>query len=527
MDRFNQLKNLFNGGRITRRHFLKQASMLGVSVVLANSFINSSYAATPKKGGKLRVAAFGGATSDSLDPATLLSTAPAIVVRGQLLNNLVGISADGMPTPELATSWESPDAKKWVFQLRKGVEFHNGKPFSAEDVIFSLNHHRGEKSKSAARVIMEQAEDIKADGKYTVIIQLKEGNADYPFLMFDYHLGIMPAGTTDFNAGIGTGPFSLVDWEPGVRTLTKRNPNYWREGRPYFDEVETLAIRDTNARVTALKTGEVDIIDRVDPKIANLLDRSKDIEIIDAFGNQHYTMPMLTNVAPFDNNDVRLALKFAVDREELFKKVLHGHGSIGNDHPIGPTQRYFDVDLPQRSYDPDKARYHMKKAGLENYTFKLSTSEGAFPGAVDAAVLYKEQAAKAGINIEVVREPEDGYWKNVWMKKPWSTCYWGGRITEDWMFSTTYTSEAKWNDTFWKNERFDKLLKEARVELNKTKRQEMYSEMQRTIHNEGGVVIPLFASWIHAATSRLKHGKLSGVWPYDAYTGFERWWFEG
>ena len=95
------------------------------------------------------------------------------------------------------------------------------------------------------------------------------------------------------------------------------------------------------------------------------------------------------------------------------------------------------------------------------------------------------------------------------------------------MFSTTYTSEAKWNDTFWKNERFDKLLKEARVELNKAKRQEMYSEMQRTIHNEGGVVIPLFASWIHAASTRLKHGKLSGVWPYDAYTGFERWWFEG
>jgi peptide/nickel transport system substrate-binding protein len=139
----------------------------------------------------------------------------------------------------------------------------------------------------------------------------------------------------------------------------------------------------------------------------------------------------IKDVPPFDNNDVRLALKYAIDREELVKQILRGFGQVDNDHPIGPNQRYFASELPQRTFDPENARFHMKKAGMEGETLKMHVGDAAFAGAIDTAVLIQDQAAKAGIKIGVVREPDDGYWSNVWMKKPWSACYWGGRPTED------------------------------------------------------------------------------------------------
>ena len=106
-------------------------------------------------------------------------------------------------------------------------------------------------------------------------------------------------------------------------------------------------------------------------------------------------------------------------------------------------------------YDPEKARHYLKKAGLENHVFKIHPSDAAFEGAVDTAILFKEHAAKAGIKIDVVREPADGYWTNVWMKKDWSFSFWNGRPTEDWTFSLAYAGDAAWNECFWKNEKFD------------------------------------------------------------------------
>ena len=186
---------------------------------------------------------------------------------------------------------------------------------------------------------------------------------------------------------------------------------------------------------------------------------------------------------------------------------------------------YHASKLPQRSYDPDKAKFHLKKAGLDKLTVPLHAADAAFGGAVDAAVLYKEHASKAGINIEVVREPNDGYWSDVWMKKPWCMCYWGGRPTEDWMFSTAYAAGAPWNDTFWEHERFNKLLVEARAELDEAKRREMYVEMQRIVCDEGGVVIPMFNNYVFAMRANVQHGEMAANWTLDGNKGMERWWF--
>jgi peptide/nickel transport system substrate-binding protein len=522
------LTEMFHQKKISRRQFISGLSALGVAAALTPSFLaGNAFAATPKKGGVLRIACTGGSTTDSLDPGTLTSQYNQFL-NFQMRNCLVEIDHKSNAIPELAESWEpSPDAVKWTFKLRKGVEFHNGKTFDAKDVVYTINYHRKENSKSGAKGLLDPIKEIKADGKHTIVFTLNGGNADFPYILADYHLTIFPDGTIgpEFEKGIGTGGYVLKSWEPGVRALSIRNPNYWKEGRAHFDEVQTLSIVDTNARTNALKTGLIDVMDRPDLKTVQLFKRLKNIQIISKTSGSHSTVPMLFNTQPYDNNDVRLGLKYALDREEQVKKILKGYGSVGNDHPIAPNIKYHAADLPQRTFDPDKAKFHMKKAGMLDHTFKLHTSEGGFAGAVDSALLYQQSAAKAGIKIQVVKEPSDGYWSNVWMKKPWSMSYWSARPTADLMFTTAYAADANWNETYWKNERFNKLLIGARAELDEKKRSEMYYEMQQIVSDQGATVVPMFSDIVVAANKKLGYENFGAGLDLDDARGHERWWY--
>jgi peptide/nickel transport system substrate-binding protein len=238
---------------------------------------------------------------------------------------------------------------------------------------------------------------------------------------------------------------------------------------------------------------------------------------------------MRADASPFDNYDFRMACKLSVDREELVAKILSGHGAIGNDHPISTANPYHNGDLAQRTFDPDKAAYHLKKAGYDGSKVQLSASDAAFAGAVDSALLIKESASKSGLNIEVVREPKDGYWSNVWNKKPWSACYWGGRPTEDWMFTAAYMADGKWNDTAWRTgdsaDRFNKLVFMGRAEVDLAKRREIYYECQTLINDDGGALIPMFANNVHALSKNLAHGAVAANWELDGGKAAERWWF--
>ena len=528
MSELDYYSRLLELGKISRREFMGRALAAGATVALASTLASGALqAATPKKGGRLRIGSAGGSTTDSLDPATITDTMMQIISQGQLRNSLTEVDAEGNLIPELAESWDSsPDAAVWTFKLRKGVEFHNGKSFEAQDVIDSINHHRGAESKSAAKGIVDPIKELKADGNNTVVFTLDGGNADFPFIMSDYHLTIQPAGTENLSDGVGTGGYMLADYEPGVRALTKRNPNFWKQGKAHFDEVETIGIADVNARTNAVSTGEIDVMNRADLKTVHLLKRKPGIEIINVTGTKHYTLAMRTVAAPFDDNDVRLAMKYAIAREEIVEKVLRGSGVVGNAHPLAPTTRFFAKDLPQRKYDPDKAKFHLKKAGRLGETFQLSTSDAAWDGAVDAAVLYKERAAKAGFNLEVIREPKDGYWDNVWLKKPWTAVFWSGRPTEDWMFSMAYAKGASWNDTVWEHDRFNMLLKAGRAELDVDTRRDIYVEMQQIVRDEGATIVHAFAADLHAASDKLGHGKVGGNWEFDGFRIAERWWFK-
>ncbi len=515
--------------RFTRRELLiagaGSAALLGLGPLAGRS----ARAAEPKSGGRLRVGIGAGSTTDTLDPATFTDNYMQFVGFGGMRNCLTEINAARELVGELAEGWEaSPDAKVWTFTLRSDVEFHNGKTLDAEDVVASFNHHRGEDSTSTVKTLLDSVVDIRADGPDTVVFELAAGNADWPYIVSDYHFGIMPAddeGGVDARSGIGTGGYVIQQYEPGVRSLLSRNPNYWKAGHAHFDEVEVLSIVDVAARTNALSTGEIHLMDRCDLKTVHLLQRNRNVQIVEVTGSQHFTAPMHTDRAPFDNNDVRLALKYAVDREDLVQKILRGHGKPGNDSPITPATAYY-AELEQRSYDPERARYHLKQAGLESLQVDLSAADAAFAGAVDAAVLYKEHAAAAGININVVREPNDGYWSNVWLKKPWCMCYWGGRATADWMFSTGYAADAAWNDTNWKHERFNELLLAARAELDQERRQAMYTEMQRLVRDEGGTAVLMLANYVGAHSTDLAHPEqLGNNMDMDGMKAIERWWF--
>ena len=531
---FNErITNLVKKGQrnqINRRDFMQGMMATGMTIASASTLWSSQVMAqSPNKGGTFRIGKGHGGTTDKLDPGHHENGFTIAMVQG-MNNYLTEIGADSSVIPELAESWEaSPDAVTWTFKLRKGATFHNGKDITADDVIASINHHRGEASQSAAKPIVGPVEQMKSDGKHTVVFTLNTGNADFPYIVSDYHLPILPAnadGSLDWESGVGSGAYVLKNFDPGVRADFEKNPNYWKTDRGHFDSVEMVAITDPASRTNALVSGEVDAIDKVDLKTVNLLERKSGIDIHQVIGTQHYTFPMRTDIAPFDNNDVRLALKYAINREEMVEKVLQGFGEAGNDNPIGRGQKFFAKDLEQTSYDPERAREHLKKAGLDSLTVDLSVADAAFAGAIDAGQLYAESAKAAGITINVVREPNDGYWSNVWNKKPFCACYWSGRPTVDWMFSTAYASGVPWNDTNFEHSRFNELLVAARGELDETKRQQMYTEMQTIMNREGGTILPMFASYVFATSEKVGHEeKFASNWDNDGERSMERWWF--
>ena len=517
-------------GHIDRRQFIMSALAAGVVLPSAMTMASDAIAATPKKGGKLRLAQGHGSTTDSLDPATYENgfSQNTAYMYG---NHLTEVDIHGQLVPELSESFESSDGKTWVFKLRDGVEFHNGKSLTADDVIASFNHHRGEDSKSAAKGNLTAVKDIRADGSNVVVFELDAANADFPFIVSDYHFVILPAadGKIDPLSGIGTGGYVLEKFEGGVRTQAKRNPNYWKEGRAHFDEVEILSIIDVTARQNALQNGDVDLIDRVDPKTVALMGRNPNVNILETTGTLHYTFPMRLDVDPFGNEHLRMALKLSLKRQEMLDKILLGHGGIGNDHPISTANRFHAGNLAQREFDADKAAHHYKKSGHSG-KIQLSASDAAFAGAVDAAQLIAASAKEAGIDIEVIREPKDGYWSNVWNKKGWCACYWGGRPTEDWMFSSAYVDTTEWNDTAWKGtdaaNKFNKLVLEGRAELDNTKRAAIYEECQTLIHNDGGAIVPMFANNIMGVSKVLAHDEaVAANWDLDGGKAAERWWF--
>ncbi|MEQ5869223.1 ABC transporter substrate-binding protein [Sagittula sp. NFXS13] len=513
--------------RISRRGLLTSGAAAGV---LAASGL--PLRAQTRKGGRLRAGLSGAHGTDSWDARTHRDTFMMACAQGAVFDCLTEVKADGTLTGELATDWATtPDARTWSFNLRSGVRFHNGKAFGADDVIESLRLHLEDGTASPVRNIVAAITDMTKTGERQVQFTLAQGNADFPYLLSDYHLLIYPAGQIQESIakGIGTGLYRVQSFAPGERLTATRVPDHYKgDNVGHFDEIEYIAMNDAAERMTALHSGEVDAINRINPAARAAVEADAKLRVREVSGNQHYSFPMLTKASALGDVNLRKALKHGIDRQSMVDKILLGHGRVGNDTPIGPANQYFAADLAPLPYDPDKARYHLKQAGLDRLDITLSASNAAFEGALEAAGLYQASAATGGIHIDVVSERADGYWSDVWMQKPFCASGWSGRATEDWMFATAYDSAAPWNDSQWSGQdsaRFQSLLKAARVELDSMKRREMYREMQVILRDDGGVIVPMFANELHAVSRKIASPHMLGnLWQMDNARMAERWW---
>ncbi|MCR9257745.1 MAG: ABC transporter substrate-binding protein [Alphaproteobacteria bacterium] len=515
-------------GRLSRRDFMHYSLAAGMTASAASGlWVSKAQAATPKRGGTFRVGVHDSNTSDQMDPGKYQAVGE-IQLAHTHRSYLTEITQENGLGPDMAVEWSAtPDAKVWTFKLNTNATFHDGRKFTPADAIASLNHHRGENTTSAAKPLLAAVTDIKAKGDDSIVIELDQGFADLPWVLTDYHICMLPAkedGTIEWESGIGAGPYKIVDHKPGIGTSLVRHDGWHREGA-YFDEIEMIQLNDPNARQTSLLTGEVDAITQVDLKTAALLGRNPNIVLDDVPSGSAITLPMFCDTAPFDNNDVRLALKYAINREDIVEKIMFGRASVGNDFHVSPGMPYWP-DIEQRTYDPDKAKFHLKKAGMENLSVSLSAADSVLPGAVDMCVLYSEHAKAAGIDLKVVREPNDGYWSDVWLKKPFVFVKWGARPTPDNMFTLAYKAGAAWNEARWENERFNELLLIAKAELDDAKRAEQYREMCQIARDDGGTIIPMFTNFTYARNKSVAHGgKLAASWELDGARGYHRWWF--
>ena len=516
-------------GRIGRRAFLGRAAALGTSAAAIATMVASveAHAAeTPRRGGMLRLGLGGGSTTDSLDPGSYTDSV-MIAVGHSLFNALVEWGQDGKPHPELAESWEAkPGAAEWIFNIRKDVTFSNGKTLTADDIIWSLNMHRG-KTKSGAAGAFKEVADIRKLSPNQISVMLTGGDADFPYVLTDYHLLVVPDGYSDWSHAVGTGGYILDKFDPGVRMTAKRNPNYWNTGRAHADAVDVTVINDSSARLNALMTNQVDIINRVDPKFVRTVQRNPRYEMVTSPSGWHACISMMHDRPPFDNHDLRMALKYGIEREQIIRAVFAGFAVPGNDQPIPRTDPYWNPNLTQIKYDPDKAKFYMKKSGLVSPTLVLQCSEGVFPGDVDEAQLFQQSAARAGIKIDIKKEPADGFWDNVWLKGAFVTSYWGGRAAATQMLQVAYGPDAPWNESHFQNAKFSELLAAAKAETDEAKRKPMIWEMQEILYNDGATIIPVFGMWLEAHNKNVGGHTPHGGFDMDNGWIAEKAWLKG
>ncbi|MEM7563539.1 MAG: ABC transporter substrate-binding protein [Pseudomonadota bacterium] len=488
------VSTLVKGGSsgYTRRDALKLSMATGVTLLAAEQLLTegkSVLAATPKKGGSVRMASNLHGPDDQLDPP--LFTSGIDYARGRATyNSLVQHSNDLVPQPELAESFEpNSDATEWTFKIRKGVTWHDGKKLTADDVVYSMKRHQGEDSTSVIKSVLASVGEWKKTGPMEVKAIMNTPNSDLPTLLGLFQTKIVQDGTT--GGGIGTGPFVMESFQPGVKSVHVRNENYWREGAN-LDACEITAITDPVARVNAVIAGDVQLAVSIEPKAFRQVESADGTTLLSTPAALQLGICCLKNSEPGSNDDFVKGLQYIQDRKRIVKRVLKGKGSIGNDTPImkahGPD---WCSELPQRDFDPDKAKFHFKKSGYNTAELYVAP---VTPGIEDAALLAQANCAKIGFDLKLKKVPTDGYWGAVWMNEPLNVVTWNMRPTANSQMAIQFGPGAAWNDTYWNNDRMGELLSLSLAETDPAKRHTLYCEMQELIHNGSGMVIPAFSN---------------------------------
>ena len=451
--------------------------------------------AEPKRGGAVRVAVVEDHTT--FDPPVVLAL-PDIIFSQQVYDKLVFRDPETLALqPMLAESWAANDSlTRFTFNLRQGVSFHHGKQLKAEDVVHTFDRLLDPDVGSPIATTLDFVTDVLAPDERTVVFNLAGPNAYLPSLVSLYHAAVTPADVDTerlVKGEFGTGPFMLDEYVVGEHLVMERNPDYWWEEYPYLDRGVFFYIPDPEIRAAALRTGVVDVIyDLVASNVATI-ESNPETRVSEAASAGYMNLAMDTRVAPFDNVKVRRALQAATDREAIRQAALFGRGEIAYDHPIPAGDPHFweGSEASVLPYNVDLARELLKQAGYPDgldLTLYTSTSGGTM---VEMALAFKKMAEPAGIRIKIQREPEERYWADVWMVKPFTTAWWGGRPPDE-ALSIAYKSDGKWNESFYNNPRVDELIVKARSQMDFTKRRQSYEEIQRILINEVPRIIPVF-----------------------------------
>ena len=520
-----KFQQMYRDGRVNRREFLAAMGALGLSATAAGGLLTSAgaLAATPKKGGLAKYANNLHGPDDQMDP--IVFTSGIDYTRGiATYNGLIQFGDNMTLHPELAEEWSpNSNATEFTFKIRKGVEFHDGSPLTADDVVWSMNRHLGEDSPSVAKALFGTVKEWQKVDSHTVKAVLTSPDSDLPAKLGEKQAKIVKMGTEDFRKGNGTGPFLLETFEPGVRSTHTRNPNYWRDGAN-FDALELTGITDPQARVNALIAGDVDLVNQVDTKGIRLIEQSDGVHVNSTPSGLYGGICCLKNTEPGSSDDFVKGMQLIQDRERIVRSILKGHGMVGNDHPISPAYGADHChELPQREYDPDKAKFHLDKSGYSSAELFVAPVVG---GIEEACLLMQANLKKIGFDLRIKKVPTDGYWGAVWMKEPLNVVSWNQRPTANAMLSIQFAPGAAWNDTFWNNERFGELLKLQLAETDAAKRHEMLCEMQGLVHNGSGMVIPYHVNILDGVNDRIHGIPNIPLGSLGAYQWIESAWME-
>ena len=511
---------------LSRRQLVAAALAAGVGAGAGGLILPSGAAGQPRPryGGRIRVASISSSTSDTLDPAKSGGSTDYARIN-MFYNGLARFDSSLVAHPELAEVIESSDQQLWRVKLRKGVVFHDGKPLTSADVVYSLLRHKLPATASKMKAIAEQFAEVRADGPDEVLIRLTGPNADLPAILAQTQFAIIRNGTRAFPTANGTGPYRVEEFRPGIRTVGVRNANYWRHGRPFLDQIELIGIPDEVSRVNALLSGDVHWVIGVSPLSTKRIARADGYGVLESKSGLYTNLVMRQTELPTGNPDFVMAMKYLLDRPLIKRALFRDYALIGNDHPIPPFHPYYRSDLPQRQYDLDRARYHVRRAGLTGVRLPMYAAPAA-NGSVEMAAVLQEYGSRIGLNLAVNRMPSDGYFSTHWMQHPLTFGNTNPRPTADLMFSLFFKSDAPWNESGWRNPRFDRLLLEARGESDQARRKQLYGEMQGLVHDHCGVGIPVFISFIEGFDRRIKGLRSIPIGGLMGFTFADQVWWD-